>query len=262
MTRAVMSNLTLEIAEKCGIRPDALLKNAAIAYETIFFHPGLFDRIIDYTDAQMLSGWASSSGEANRLASEPNFIKIFPSVTDIFPESPQFNQDIGNVLRRQRPEMLDGMRRIAAQAFDVSEEAVQTGAIRNTWRNIPAFALHDILVLGKLRQIDGEIMGVFAPAHVLLLAADIVAEGVTDDPLGHLLLKSEDSEVSQFPSFENLSWNEIFELRADPRVKLFRKKLQKIASGCLRYPLANWTTLWHEYVRDWPAPGLDDTRLS
>jgi hypothetical protein len=253
MSRAVISNQTLEVAEKSGIRPDAFLKNAAIAFDTIYFHLGAADDLrMNFTDIEMLAGWAgSTNGESMSLCNNRRFREMFVPAAEVFTELSDYNaRQFLRAREHVSTRMLDGMADIAAQTYGVSVEQVRSGMIGNTWKNIPAFAVHDVLVLGQMRRVNSKIVGAFATAHVLLLASEIRSHGVTADPIGHLVLTDNLKDCPLFPDFTSMSWDEIFELREHAKIGQFRNKLQTISEKSLLYPRSNWTPLWKEYFRD------------
>ena len=63
MTNAVMSNMTIDIAARCGVSPSSLLKNAAIVYDKTYFHTGSYGMFSNagWTSHNLLLSWIEVS---------------------------------------------------------------------------------------------------------------------------------------------------------------------------------------------------------
>jgi hypothetical protein len=252
---AVLSNMAIDIADKCGVTPASFLKNAAIAYDRVFFYSGLFGKIegLDLSNLPWLvASWTEGDTTvARELAQRKAFRNIFPDAQELWPDLQTFDPYDELYTRRKRDEqMLARTRDIVARTFYVTKAEVDADKIGNTWRNIPAFVAQDFAVLTRMREQEKDLMGVFTEAHVNLLVTDLIEQGITGDPLGRLLLDDESHPPSFFPDFGALSWAEIIELRGDARVPDFRRKLARLSAGDFRYERGNQLPLWREYVND------------
>jgi hypothetical protein len=254
MSNAVLSNIAVDIAEKCGVSAAAFIKNAAIAYETVFFYPGIFGRIegLDLSDMPTwVAEWSlNDAADARDIARSSQFRAIFPDARDLWVGLDNFNpyREIDLKQRRHDERLLFPIRQIVARTYNVSEQDVSSGKCGDTWYNIPSFVAQDLAVLMRLREIDTTVMGVFTEAHITLFAEDIYRQGITGDPLARLLI-GDPQALSVFPDFSSLSWDEIIELRAEPTIRNFRQKLTSLATGDFRYDRSTWQPLWKEYIQ-------------
>jgi hypothetical protein len=252
---AVLSNMAIDVAEKCGVTPASFLKNAAIAYDRIFFYSGLFGKMegLDLSNLpSLVASWTERDTKAvEQLEQRMAFRDIFPDARELWPDLQNFNPHGEIDIGRSRDErMLAPARDIVARTFCVTKDEVEAGKVGNTWLNIPAFVAQDFAVLTRMREREKQLMGVFTEAHVSLLAADLIEQGITGDPLGRLLLDGGAYHPGGFPDFGALSWAEIVELRGDARVSDFRRKLARLSAGDFRYERSNQLPLWQEYVHD------------
>jgi uncharacterized protein (DUF2249 family) len=263
MSNALLSNMSVDTAEKCGLNANEFLKNAAITYDHIFFYTGLFGKWEGINQSDLISwvaSWAvENESEARELSKNKQFRDTFPDARELWADLEKYNPFTENVIKATRDErLLSPIRRIMARTYAVSEDAVTAGRCGNTWLNIPALSALDLATLLKIREIEKDITGVFTEAHVTLFAEDIYEQGIPGDPMSRLLMGGrEDFEKSIFPDFSVLDWDQILELRGDHRIKEFRQKLASLSIGDFRYDPATQTPLWREYLRSLEALAKD-----
>jgi hypothetical protein len=259
---AILSNMAIDIADKCGVTPTSFLKNAAIAYDRVFFYTGLFGTIegLDLSNLPgLIASWTESDSKvAQQLEQQKAFRDIFPDAQELWPDLQNFNAYREIDTRRNRDErMLAPVRDIVARTFSVTKDEIAAGRIGETWLNIPFFVAQDFTVLTRIRERAKSLMGVFTEAHVSLLATDLIEQGIAGDPLSRLLLDEQPHQPRVFPDFGACSWAEIIELRSDARVSDFRRKLARLSSGDFRYERRTQLPLWQEYVADLESLATD-----
>lgn len=238
MINGLLSNIGIDIAEKCGLDTDAFLKNAAILHENIFFHKGIYGNLLglDYSNAVMAASWTKIGREhEDKLAANRGFASIFPDVREIWPTYERFNpyRDLETQLRLQRKyheTSSEAASEIMARTFRVSVDEVLAGKVGNTWQNIPSIVAQDAACLSEFRRYAPFAMGVFTEAHSTLLETETRANrsDTSGSPLAVLLAQNESK--SGFPNFSAFSWEEIIELRRDPNISEFRKKMTALVS--------------------------------
>jgi hypothetical protein len=74
---AILSNVAIDIAGKCGVTPTSFLKNAAIAYDRVFLYTGLFGTIEGLDLANLPSLVASWTESDSKVAQELEQQKAF-----------------------------------------------------------------------------------------------------------------------------------------------------------------------------------------
>lgn len=243
MINGLLSNIGIDIAQKCGLDTDAFLKNAAILHEKIFFHKGIYGQVIgmDYSNAIMAASWTNIGREnEDKLAANRGFSSIFPDVREIWPTYERFNPygDFENQIHLQRKYHETSSKaasEIMARTFRVTVDDVLAGKVGNTWQNIPSIVAQDASCLREFRRYAPFAMGVFTEAHSALLETETqsTAPGSGSSPLAVLLGQSEAKSV--FPNFGAFSWDEIIELRRDPNIAEFRNKMGALVSSGTRW---------------------------
>lgn len=92
------------------------------------------------------------------------------------------------------------------------------------WKNIPNFVANDLLNFRIAKEKLPELSATFSPMHFL---AQDSGNGL-QPKLEGASFKLSGTRNSRFPDFGVLSWPEIFELRSDPSVRSFRKKIKEM----------------------------------
>ncbi|MBB6488873.1 hypothetical protein [Rhizobium lusitanum] len=272
MINGLLSNIGIDVAQKCGLDTDAFLKNAAILHENIFFHKGIYGKLIgfDYSNASMAASWTNVGREnEGKLAQNRGFSSIFPDVREIWPTFERFNpfRNLQNEVRLNEKYGLSTRQmanEIVARTFGLTIEEVQAGKAGNTWENIPLIVAQDAACLREFKRYAPSAMGVFTEAHSVLLDKEAEAQ-VT--PLEHTplaVLLGQDENESVFPDFGAFSWDEIIELRRDPNVAAYRIKMGSLfATGNeWRQRQMNLSTLYMEELEQFSQRAKPRPRVS
>jgi hypothetical protein len=218
--------------------PAALLKQAVVLFDNVFWHRGMVQNIqgISLPAAEQLAAeWASSynSDEQASLTKNRRFCEIFRDVEELAPDLATYIPDpFVDVRHKDTTLWRVGMpiaRKMAAKAFNRTEEEVEAGAVGNTWQSTPSFVEHDFQIVDHLRGRFPDLAGVFTAAHVAIGAALYDARREPGNPLKVMLDARTSETEGVIPDFSAFSWEEILELRTDARAIAFRRKVADLA---------------------------------
>lgn len=230
MNRAYLCNMTLDLAERSRLDPGSVLKTSAILNDVVFFDRGREENMIgmDYSVAEMVAGWCGGDeSEQKELTGDRRFLDIFQPSEEILPA----NNRVSTLSRENRsltdelgPKMIIRANEMGPSAFGGAQVGLMSHPDGGVWRNIPTFVANDFLNFQRAKELDKEVVGVFSPLHFL---AQGEITSLESRPKG-ASFKLSGTKSSKFPDFGLLSWPEIYELRSDPSVRSFRKKIREM----------------------------------
>lgn len=222
----LLGNITIDLCGKAGGRPDALLKNAALLYDNVFFHNSLWGDIqgFSYSHAEILASWAEKEvGDQKKLAKKHHFTDIFISAKELstFSSFSPYSDNFHRILSENiKCNLKKSTKKIIAEAYGLAPEDVENGKLGNTWEVIPAHVAQEYLLLSHILKEKSDIVGLFSAFHSAICDFD---ENKTSR---NAAIFNESLNFDfQFPDFGLLSWGEVFELRDDPAIVSLRNRV-------------------------------------
>jgi hypothetical protein len=230
MGKAYLCNMTLDIALRSRLDPESVIKTSAILNDVVFFDRGRDPKMIgmDFSVAEMVAGWCGGDEKEQRsLAHDRRFLEIFQSSEEILPAASRvspLSEENRNLTNELGPKMIARASELGPSAFGGAPVGLMADPNGGVWNNIPTFVANDLLNFQRIKELEGDILGIFSPMHFLtqsdLTNSQLQQQGVS--------LKLSGTRSSKFPDFGLLSWPEIYELRLDPSLRSFRKKLKEM----------------------------------
>ncbi len=228
MESGYLCNMTLDIAERSHLDPNSVIKTAAILNDVVFFDRGIHPLTtgMEYTVAEMVAGWCrGDENNQKELVRDRRFLDIFQSSEDILPLGSRvwhLSDENRSLTDELRPKMISRANELGPSAFGGAPVSLMSDPNGGPWKNIPTFVANDLLNFRLAKELEREVVGIFSPMHFL---AQGEGTGSQSQPEG-ASFKLSGTKNSRFPDFGLLSWPEIFELRSDPSVRSFRKKIK------------------------------------
>jgi hypothetical protein len=230
MECAYFCNMTLDLAQRSGLNPISVIKTSAILNDVVFFDRGIHPLTagLEYSVTEMLAGWAEPlADERNRLVSDRRFSDIFQSSEEVLPLSSRIwslSDENSAFAEELRPKIVSRANDLGASFFGGAPINLMSDSNGGPWKNIPNFVANDLLNFRIAKEKQPELSAIFSPMHFL---AQDSGNGL-QSKLEGASFKLSGARNSRFPDFGVLSWPEIFELRSDPSVISFRKKIKEI----------------------------------
>lgn len=230
MEKAYLCNMTLDLAERSRLNPASVIKTSAILNDVVFFDRGREKNMsgMDYSTAEMVAGWCEADECKQRdLICDRRFLDIFQSSEEILPAKNRISplSEENRILTAELgPRMISRAKRLGSIAFGGAPVGLMSAPNGGVWRNIPTFVANDFLNFELVKGLDEEVVGIFSPLHFLTQGEPTE---IKSRPAG-ASFKLSGTRSSIFPDFGLLSWPEIYELRLDPSVKSFRKKIKEM----------------------------------
>lgn len=250
----LLSNATIDLCGKSGARSDALLKNAAILYEKVYFYTGFWGNAqgLNYTNTEILASWTKlEQNQQIALAKDQRFKDLFPAAEELsgFSSfSPYHTEDFVFASQQIQDNLRLSTKSIMARAYGVADEDIEKGKLGNTWELIPRYVAQDYALLSLVSNKHHHINGLFTAFHSSIYDLDDYNHDKTQ---GEQVFFAEDNgDECTFPDFSLLTWNEIFDLRNDPSIKSFRNKIFESSSTISEPNTINRSILERDYLQE------------
>lgn len=250
----LLCNITLDLCGKSGGRPDVFLKTAAVLHENVFFYTGLWGNVqgFEYKNAEILASWAELEQEdQEKLAKNRRFQDLFlpaEELSDFSTFSPLRSEDFEYATQAIQSNLRNKTKEIMAAVYGVSAGDVDSGRLGTTWELIPRYVAQDYALLSLVSGKQEGISGLFTPFHASIY--DVEKSRGVQPETQQVYFNDHLQADCIFPDFSLLSWDEIFELRYDPSIRSFRRRIFKNANSPFEPNYVNRSKLAQSYLND------------